>query len=208
MESPATRGSPVFFGSHYIRRLLLQLPGLYYLARLPSGLQTQFSLLGYFGWQAVWGVQHDGQVLHEAFRLKKIYWVIAVLVFIFGLDWYIQAPDSRSRVLTGAIEAQASPKLKSYPYKFWVMRVDGSTAVMSTPRNFDVPAFKALAVLYPDINTKDANNPAFIAVEQLLGEVQGEARAIVLAQPGIKDVTWELDREWLRKHFIEVPEKR
>ena len=63
-------------------------------------------------------------------------------------------------------------------------------------------------MLYPDINTKDTNNPAFIAVEQLLGEVQGEARAIVLAQPGIKDVTWELDREWLRKHFIEVPEKR
>ena len=107
MECPATRGSPVFFGSHYIRRLLLQLPGLYYLARLPSGLQTQFSLLGYFGWQAVWGVQHDGQVLHEAFRLKEIYWGIAVLVFSLALDWYIQAPDSRSRVLTGAIRPVA-----------------------------------------------------------------------------------------------------
>ena len=144
----------------------------------------------------------------EAFKLKKIYWVVAVLAFLYGIDWYIQAPDSRSRELTAAIEVKGSPKLKAYPYKFRVMRVDGATAVMGTPRNFDVPAFKALAVLYPDINTKDANNPAFIAVEQLLGEVQSEARAIVLAQPGVKDVTWELDREWLRKHFIEVPEKR
>lgn len=140
--------------------------------------------------------------------MKKLYWVVAVLLLLFGLDWYIQAPDSRSRELTHAIETQASPKLRAYPYKFWVMKVNGSTAVMSTPRNFDVPAFKALAVLYPDINTKDANNPAFIAVEQLLGQVQDEARAIVLAQPGIKDVSWELDREWLRKHFIEVPDKR
>jgi hypothetical protein len=140
--------------------------------------------------------------------VKKSYWVVVILLFLAGLDWYIQAPDSRSRQLTAVIEAQGSPKLKSYPYKFWVMKVEGATAVVSTPRNFDVPAFKALAVLYPDINTKDANNPAFIAVEQLLGEVQSEARAIVLAQPGIKDVTWELDREWLRKHFIEVPEKR
>jgi hypothetical protein len=41
----------------------------------------------------------------------------------------------------------------------------------------------------------------------LLGEVQSEARAIVLAQPGIKEVTWELDRDWLRSKFIALPEK-
>lgn len=140
--------------------------------------------------------------------MKKSYWIIVVLVFLAGLDWFIQAPDSRSRELTSAIEAQAGPKLKNYPYKFRVMKVDGTTALVSTPRNFDVPAFKALAVLYPDINTKNPNDPAFISAEQLLGEVQSEARAIVLAQPGIKDVSWELDRDWLRKHFIEVPEKR
>jgi hypothetical protein len=143
----------------------------------------------------------------EGFKLKTRYWLVLILIFLVGLDWYIQAPDARSRELTRAIETQASPKLKSYPYKFRVMKVNGGTALVSTPRNFDVPAFKALAVLYPEINTKDANNPAFIAVEQLLAEVQSEARAIVLAQPGIKDVSWELDREWLRKNAIEVPEK-
>lgn len=147
-------------------------------------------------------------VLKEEIELKKSYWVIVILVLLAGLDWYIQAPDSRSRELTRAIEAQASPKLKSYPYKFWVIKVNGATALVSTPRNFDVPAFKALAVLYPEIDTKNPNDPAFIAAEQLLGEVQSEARAIVLAQPGIKDVSWELDRDWLKKHFIEVPEKR
>lgn len=139
--------------------------------------------------------------------MKKSYWVILILIFLVGLDWYIRAPDGRSRQLTSAIEAQASSEMKNYPYKFKVLKVSGETAYVSTPRNFDVPAFKALAVLYPDINTKNANDPAFIAAEQLLGRVQTEARSIVLAQPGIKDVQWQLDRDWLTAHAIEVPAK-
>ena len=45
----------------------------------------------------------------------------------------------------------------------------------------------------------------FIAVEQLLGEVQSEAAAIVKAQPGVKEVRWELDRDWLSAHHIDIP---
>lgn len=131
-----------------------------------------------------------------------------ILLFLIGLDWYIRAPGFRSRELTGAIQTQASEKLKNYPYKFRVMKVigtSGETAVISTPRNVEVPAFRALGALYPGINTKNPNDPAFIAVEQLLGEVQSEARSIVLSQPGIKEVRWELDRDWLTAHYIEVP---
>ena len=137
--------------------------------------------------------------------MKKQYWVILVVVFLVWLDWYIRAPDSHSRDLTQAIELQASVKLRNYPYKFWVMKVDNGVVSLSTPRNFDVPAYKALAVLYPNINTKDPNNPEFIAIEQLLGDVQAEARSIVLTQPGVKDVRWELDRDWLVGHQIELP---
>jgi len=136
--------------------------------------------------------------------VKKRYWAILALLFLVGLDWYIRAPDARSRQLTGAIEAQASTKLKNYPYKFRVMKVDGETALMSTPRNAEVPALKALGALYPEIDTKNPNDPAFIAVERLLGEVQSEARLIVLGQPGIQAVRWELDRDWLTAHHIEI----
>ena len=86
------------------------------------------------------------------------------------------------------------------------MKVNGETAVVSSPRSVEVPALKALGVLYPDINTKDPNDPAFIAAEQLLGQVQAEARSIVLAQPGIKNVHWELDRDWLVAHHVELPQ--
>ena len=139
--------------------------------------------------------------------MKKRYWVLFVLLFLVALDWYIRAPDSRSRQLTGVIEAQASTKLKSYPYKFRVMNIDRETVVVSTPRNAQVPALMALRALYPGMNTKNPNDLAFVAAEQLLSEVQSEARSIVLAQPGIKNVRGELDRDWLGAHQIEVPQR-
>lgn len=140
-------------------------------------------------------------------KVNKWYWAILALILIVGLDWYVRAPDSRSRRLTDSIESQASTQLKTYPYKFRVIRVNGGIAIMSTPRNFEVPAFKVLGVLYPDINTRNQNDPTFIAAEKLLAEVQSEARAIVLTQPGIKDVRWELDRDWLATHYIDMPRR-
>ncbi len=139
--------------------------------------------------------------------IKSWQWVLLVLALMVALDWAIQRPDARSRELNAIIAQEASSKLKAYPYRFTVLRVEGKTAVMSTPRNFDVPAFRMLGVLYPDINVKDANNPEFIAVEHLLGQMQDEARHIVLAQPGIAEVRWELDKAWLHRQGIEVPDR-
>ena len=70
-----------------------------------------------------------------------------------------------------------------------------------------VPALKMLGALFPEIDTTTPNDPAFMAAEKLLADVQSEARAIVLAQPGIKSVRWELDRKWLADHNIDVPDK-
>ena len=139
--------------------------------------------------------------------IKSWQWIVVVLVLLAALDWAIQRPDPQTRELNNALTREASQKLKDYPYQFQVLRVEGKTAVMTTPRNFDVPAFRMLGVLYPDINVKDANNPAFIAVEHLLGQMQDEAKSIVLTQPGIEQVRWELDKQWLRRKGIEVPER-
>ncbi len=139
--------------------------------------------------------------------MKRRYWVILTLIFLVWLDWYIRAPDSRSREMTSVIATQASTELKNYPYQFKVLKIAGETAYLSTPRSVEVPAFKVLGVLYPELDTKNPNDPAYIAAQERLGRVQTEARTIVLAQPGIKDVKWELDRDWLVKHSIEVPAK-
>ena len=137
--------------------------------------------------------------------IKKYYWTLIALALIVGLDWIIQAPDSRSRDLTQAIHAQGSERLKSYPYQFWVMEIKGTTAILSSPRDRTVPAMQMIAVLHPGINTRDPNNPEFIAAQKTLADIQTEAREILLKQPGIKEVRWGLDRKWLTAHHIEVP---
>ena len=139
--------------------------------------------------------------------MKKRYWMILIVLFIVWLDWFIQAPDSRAQQLTATLVEQGSERMKNYPYQFWVMRVDGGTATLSTPRSREVPALKVLGVLYPDIDTKNPNDPQFIAAEKLLAEVQAEARKIIAAQPGIIEVRWELDRKWLSSRSIELPDK-
>lgn len=140
--------------------------------------------------------------------MKRKHWVLLGLVFLVWLDWFIRAPDSQARDLTAVIRQQGSEQLKAYPYQFHVIRVKDGVAYLSTPRDVEVPAFKALGALFPDLNTKDPNNPAFIAAQEKLGQIQSEARVIVHAQPGIKDVRWELDKDWLAAHFIELPERR
>ena len=141
-------------------------------------------------------------------KIKSWQWVLVAVALLVVLDWAIRRPDGQTRQLNAVLAEKAGPELKAYPYQFQVLRVEGNAAVMSTPRNFDAPAFLMLGKLYPDINVKDNNNPKFIEVERLLGRVQDEAKDIVLAQPGIAAVRWELDRNWLRRQGIEVPEKR
>ena len=140
-------------------------------------------------------------------KIKSWHWVVIVLVLLALLDWAIRRPDAPTRQLNAALAENASPQLKAYPYQFHVLRVEGQVAVVSTPRSFEAPAFLMLGKLYPDINVKDHNNPRFIEVERQLGRMQDEARDIVLAQQGIALVRWELDRNWLRRQGIEIPEK-
>lgn len=138
--------------------------------------------------------------------MKKLAWIAAIVVALVALDWFIRAPDSRSRELTRAIAEQGGPELKAYPYQFRVLKVDGGVAFLTTPRSFDVPAARMIAALYPDINTRDAADPAFVAAQKRLAAIQGEAQRIVAAQPGITSVRWQLDRDWLTAHHIDVPE--
>ena len=139
-------------------------------------------------------------------HLKLWQWIVLVLVLFTVVSWYVHRPDDRARQLNDILEATGSPQLKSYAYEFRVLRTEGATAVMSTPRNFDVPAFKMLGVLYPNLDVKNQNDPDFIKAEKALADAQFEAMTIVRTQPGINNVRWELDASWLRSHSIDVPD--
>jgi hypothetical protein len=140
-------------------------------------------------------------------RLKAWHAILLVVALAVLADWLIQRPDSRARDLNAVLETKASDHLKRYPYAFRVLRMEGETAVMATPRNAQVPALRFIAVIHPEINVRDRNDPAFVAAEKALAAAQSEAREIVQAQAGVKSVRWELDKHWLASHGIEVPDR-
>lgn len=138
-------------------------------------------------------------------RLSLAHWLGIAIALAFLVDWLVQLPDSRAREINAAIEAKGSAALRNYPYRFRALRVTGNTAVLSTPRNVNVPAFRFLGIIHPEIDVKNPNDPAFIAAEQELAAVQTEVMNIARAQDGIKGVQWELDKAWLAGHGIDVP---
>ena len=64
--------------------------------------------------------------------MKKRYWALLALLAVITLDAWLRMPDARSRQLTAALEAQASPEMKAYPYHFHVMKFQGDTAWLIT----------------------------------------------------------------------------
>jgi len=139
-------------------------------------------------------------------RLKVWQWLGAVLVLAFMADWFIQRPDQRSVALNEVVKRKGSPQLQAYLYRFRVVRIEGDTAVMTTPRNVQVPALRFIAVIHPEIDVHNASDPAFVAAEKTLAAMQSEASGLIVAQPGIKHVKWELDKPWLAAHGIDVPD--
>jgi len=138
-------------------------------------------------------------------KLRAWHVIVVVLVLVYVVDWFIQRPDEHSRALNDAIAANASETLRNYPYRFHVMRVEGDTAIMGTPRSLQVPVTRFIGAMFPDIDVMNNDDPGFIAAQKTLAEVQSEASRIVQSQPGIASVKWEIDRRWLGSHGIEVP---
>jgi hypothetical protein len=132
-------------------------------------------------------------------------WLVVIAILAYAADWLVQRPDSRAREINALIESQGSEALRNYPYHFRVVRVTGDMAVLSTPRNVSVPAFRFLGVIHPEVDAKNPNDPAFVAAEKELARVQTEVMKLVSEQPGINRVQWELDKAWLAGHGIDVP---
>ena len=101
-----------------------------------------------------------------------------------------------------AIQANGSLELNKYPYPFKVLRMEGTAAVMGTPRSPAMPVYRMIRAIDPALSGKAPDNLDFVAAEKALAKIQSEARQIVLSQPGVTDVKWELDKNWLISHQI------
>jgi hypothetical protein len=136
---------------------------------------------------------------------KKQIVKILLAVFVLGtIYWFGLRTDPKVEALNQQIESTGSAALRNYPYLFRVVRLEGELAVMATPRSSEVPVYRMIGAIYPNLSGRAANDPDFVAAEKELAQIQSEARQIVLSQQGVSSVKWELDQNWLIAHNIQM----
>lgn len=138
-------------------------------------------------------------VLDRGTRIYAAVLVTLVLVVVSAVLY--QPPKVRELNRRLAADAQ----LSAYPYAFRVLRIEGTTAVMGTPRSADMPVRRMIGALDPALAGHRDDAPEFLQAQQELAAHQTLARALVLSDPAIETVRWELDIDWLRDHGIRMP---
>ncbi|MEQ1592147.1 MAG: hypothetical protein ABL892_07125 [Thiobacillaceae bacterium] len=140
----------------------------------------------------------------ESRHLKKMAVALAVICVLAAIYWFGLRTDPKVAALNQTIAEKGSSALRHYPYPFRVLRLEGTTAVMATPRSPAVPVYTMIGALDPALAGKSPDDPDFTAAQKDLASVQSEARGIVAEQPGITEVKWELDADWLIAHGISL----
>ncbi|NCC28201.1 MAG: hypothetical protein EOM22_08665 [Gammaproteobacteria bacterium] len=136
-------------------------------------------------------------------RFTRIYSIAIGVVVIGALAvWIASAWKPQVWELDQVLEAD--PLVSSYPYRFRVVSFENGVATISTPRSFDVPAYRFLAIIHPNLTNKADNDPQVIAAQQDLIDHQKRAQGLILAQPGVDSVEWQLDTQWLAARGITV----
>jgi hypothetical protein len=129
---------------------------------------------------------------------------ILLLAAVLAALAYWSRGDRQVDALNQAIKQHGSAALRDYPYQFRVLRLESGVATMTTPRSPQVPVYRMIRAIDPTVNPRNPSDPEFVAASKALANVQTEARQIVLSQPGVTQVKWELDKNWLLDHGIAV----
>lgn len=136
-------------------------------------------------------------------KFTRNYSIVLGIVVVALLAWWINSiwqPEVWE--INKVLDADA--ELADYPYQFRVKRLDDEVAILSTPRNFQVPAIRFLGVIHPELAGLAQDDPKMIEAQQELIDHQKRAQGIVLSQPGVERVDWELDVQWLADHGVQV----
>lgn len=125
--------------------------------------------------------------------------MLVAAIFVGWLGW------RGVEVITLNDHLQEDPKLSSYPYQFRVLRVDGNTAIMTSPRSFEVSTQEALQSLFPGMNALADDHRDWQRAEREFAHLQAHAGNLVLADDRIERIRWELDDNWY--HIKEMKQR-
>ncbi|HKK56890.1 hypothetical protein [Marinobacter sp.] len=123
-------------------------------------------------------------------RKQFIIVMLVAAIFVSWLGWRGFEVISLNQTLT------ADPVVASYPYQHRVVRVEGSTAIMTSLRSLDTPTREALNAIFPSMRNLADTSREWQRAERELAQVQARAGDIVLGQSGIDRIRWELDENW------------
>ena len=127
---------------------------------------------------------------------------IVLGIFVLALAVVFLYEDPKVSELNDLLEEDET--LTNFSYRFKVVEVRNSMAIMSTPRSTEVPVSRVLGLLFPEVAGRKPETSEFQRAQKKLATVQTKARDLVLEDPEIKRVSWRLDKDWLSQHGIVV----
>lgn len=129
-------------------------------------------------------------------RFTQAYTVVLVLLLVaLVLFWAKSAWQPEVGRLNQVLKDDAM--LAEYSYPFRVKSFDNGLATIWSPRSFEVPAMRFLAIIHPELANLDQDDPRMRAAQQALIDHQKRAQGLIAAQDGVERVDWALDTAWL-----------
>lgn len=127
---------------------------------------------------------------------------LGIVLTALAAVWIISSWAPGASKLNDILASDA--ELAAYPYQFRAESLKDGVATLKSPRSFDVPVIRFLAVIDPRLVGKDADHPDMMAAQAALAHHQKRAQEIVERQPEVKAVRWVLDRDWYAARGITI----
>lgn len=134
----------------------------------------------------------------------KRYLVALALLVVGGVAYFFSQQDERVVAINDKLATAA--ELADYPYRFRVLTLEEGVATVTSPRSAEMGPMHFLRALDASLNDKDVLHPDMMAAQQQLTDRQVAAEALVLAEPDVQRVRWQLDRAWYRDNGIFLPQ--
>jgi hypothetical protein len=134
-------------------------------------------------------------------RFTRNYSIILGVIVLIVLVWALYE-DPQVSDLNDLLEQDS--EVVGYPYQFQVLRLQNDIAIMSTPRSSAFPVHRALGILFPNLANRAQDNPDVMKAQQELARIQKRAQAIVIESGKVNSVRWELDKNWLIQHGVQL----
>ena len=136
-------------------------------------------------------------------KFTRNYSIILAAVVVTALIWVRYESPGVAKLNTLLSE---NTDLAAYPYRFRVLSLEDGVATVSTPRSAEFPAYRALAILYPQLRGISPDSSAMFDAQQEMARVQGIARNIVAKSDDVNRVMWQLDENWLLSEGVDLSE--